>query len=493
MEGSIKSYTKFPLIHTYNTPDVYNVKISNTLSSINFTGNDNSNSLKKQLRYIINLGDQIATLEDDCFNDCINLISCNASNNITYIGDRAFKNCRNLTYFSNINDNNSEKQTLKYIGESAFENCNSLISVSLKIDGTLWDSSLGSKFMVSAFANCENLMSVIYEQNSSPFMNDCTFANCPKLKYVELYGYSTIASRVFMNCTGLERIDFPSSWKNGFGTQFFSGCTSLTSINISSVTDSGNNYNFNVASKVFEYCDNLSTITFPPILTSMNSFSNMAFLNSNFKEIKFLGLSKTDTNIRKITETNALGLAKPCNFIFMDNSNYMFTPGMNEIEISPDFKYFYTSASQTNFNVGNGIWYMNFENARNFALQNNYVLLIFFSGGSGCGPCQTAKSGFFNTDILYKGTIEKNNLLLLYLDPEHNNAEYEKCKKYISVEKRIAINSRFPIFYMEYTDTYNNQKYTYKRINDSYGAGKTLKATGESMLDFINTTINNWI
>lgn len=485
----IKKYSKFPISYNYDTQKIYNVKMSNTISSINLVGNNESNALKQQLRYVMKLGDNITQIDNNCFNNCKNLISCNMNDFVDYIGDNAFKDCDNLQYVS-VLDGNSSKSTLKYIGKCAFENCNSLKSVSLKIDGTLWDSELGSSFMVSSFANCENLESVIYEPGSSPFMNDCTFINCHNLKHVQLTSYSTIAARAFMNCTGLENINFPPTWKNGLGEQFFSGCTSLKNVNISTVVDPGHGYTFNVQSKVFENCNNLTSITFPPILTSLNSFSNTSFLYSNFKEVKFLGLSKNTDVINRITQTNAFGLNKACTFIFKDNSPYMFSPNGN-IEISPDYQYFYKSTTN-NFTIGNGVWYTNFEAAQKYAYDNEYAFLIFYSGGSGCGPCQTAKNTLFNVNTLYNGLcLLQKPVLLIYLDPEVNNVEYTKCTNYFKNEKNIIIANQYPIFYMEYKDQFNNEYNTYKRMNDDIGNGIRL-TDGNTMLQLINNMCENW-
>ena len=144
---------------------------------------------------------------------------------ITGIGKRAFYNCSNLSSVE-IPD------TVTYIGPGAFRNC-SLTSVDIPASV----ETLGS----SAFNGCTNLKSATLHD-----------------------GLKTIDSSTFTNCTSLESIIIPDSVTK-LGDQAFYKCSSLKELSfplhlnaVQTVTEKSTGESFHV----FEYCDNITTITF---------------------------------------------------------------------------------------------------------------------------------------------------------------------------------------------------------------------------------------
>lgn len=100
-------------------------------------------------------------------------------------------------------------KTLKYLNNSMFENCTSLEEVVLP--ATLLNPKNASSLSV--------------------------FAGCTSLRRVTILSTNmqTLPSKMFLNCTNLEEVILPSSIttiEGGSGSGVFSGCTSLTTINL---------------------------------------------------------------------------------------------------------------------------------------------------------------------------------------------------------------------------------------------------------------------
>ena len=159
--------------------------------------------------------------------------------NVTSIGDGAFKDCTSLT---SVTIGNSVTR----IGSSAFCNCTSLASIEIPNSVT----SIGDY----AFSGCSGLTNPVYIAH--------VFAYLPT-SYVGAYtipdGIELIAGGAFMGCTGLTSVTIPNSVIS-IGESAFESCSSLISVAIpSGVTTINDN--------VFWQCTSLSSISLPNTIT----------------------------------------------------------------------------------------------------------------------------------------------------------------------------------------------------------------------------------
>lgn len=162
-----------------------------------------------------------------------NIISCNSmfySSPITYIGEKAFANCDNLTTVFDLTYNNSSHQPLPLltrVEDGIFENDINLLVIdfafnyigssntySLKYLYT--DESLGLKTVGdNVFKNCKRLrlaFEPFYQQAGLISVGDSLFEGCEDLISVEM---------CFYRCYSLEKI----------GDNIFKGCTKVRNCN----------------------------------------------------------------------------------------------------------------------------------------------------------------------------------------------------------------------------------------------------------------------
>ena len=153
------------------------------------------------------------------------------------IGDKAFFNCKGLTF---INIPNS----VTSIGASAFYSCSSLTTITIPNSVT----SIGA----SAFSHCTGLTSIIIP-NSVTSIESGAFYGCSSLVSVTIPNCVTsIGNSAFYGCSSLVSVTIPNSVTTiGRGT--FSGCSSLTSVTI------GNGV-IHIATGAFAKCPELKDV-----------------------------------------------------------------------------------------------------------------------------------------------------------------------------------------------------------------------------------------
>ena len=136
--------------------------------------------------------------------------------NVTSIGDGAFKDCRSITSIV-IPDN------IISIGASAFSGCRSLTSITIPNSVT----SVGR----SAFFGCTGLTSITISERITN-LSDNMFDGCSGLTSITIpNGVTTIGERTFQKCTGLTSVAIPDS-VTSMGIAAFSDCKGLTSVTI---------------------------------------------------------------------------------------------------------------------------------------------------------------------------------------------------------------------------------------------------------------------
>ena len=243
-------------------------------------------------------------------------------------GDKAFQNCSELKFaltgdISTIGANafqNSGVTSLNIngmvggtvvIGNSAFADCENLTSATI-------NSQDAKKFSVGTgvFTNCPNLTTAVYD---GPIVTASMFKNCPKLKDIKILA-DVFNANAFENCTSLQSvlnkndgtliiakeingsafrgctslINSSADEKTIFkGNQQYSGCTSLKTANVSTLTPgmfedctSLNNVKTtnvkSVPAGTFQNCTSLESFSF----ANIESIGNAAFANTGLKAIE---------------------------------------------------------------------------------------------------------------------------------------------------------------------------------------------------------------
>jgi hypothetical protein len=230
---------------------------------------DNGNYNRDQPLLSVVVGNNITSINDRTFYDCVNLTSVTLGNKVKNIGAEAFANCRALT---SVNIPNS---TIT-IGRSAFGNCEGLTSISIPESLT----SIGNQ----AFWGCNNISSLKVEKENTVYdsRNNCN-AIIITSENTLIFGCKTstipngvtsIGEYAFFSCKGLTEITIPNS-VTSIGTRAFDSCTNLTSISLpSSLTKIGGS--------AFRDCSSLSSITIPNNVTSIGreAFRNCVNLST---------------------------------------------------------------------------------------------------------------------------------------------------------------------------------------------------------------------
>ena len=243
------------------------------------------------ITYTVSLIDQFA------FSDCDSLTSITLPNTITEIGMYAFDGCTHLTSISLPN-------SLQNIESSAFYMCYSLVSINIPSSVTNITST--------AFVECTRLTSINVDTSNPNYTSSNgvlydktmdTLICCPGGTtgvFTIPSSVSVLAYAAFRTCIQLTSIIFPNSITN-ISPDAFIGSWSLTSL----VVDSSNpNYSTlngvlynkplsililyphqgpstfvvpnsvkSIAYYAFNYCDNLTSITFPNTLDSISSWA----------------------------------------------------------------------------------------------------------------------------------------------------------------------------------------------------------------------------
>ena len=201
----------------------------------------------------INIPDTVTSIEDYAFSECNSLKNINIPNGVTRIGDRTFFNCNSL---KNINIPNGVTR----IGDSAFFNCNSLISITIPSSVI----AIGMNPFCGCHANLKNESKAFIYEHNILFNRDKTVIISYRAKeanYVIPDSVTGIGDGAFSGCDSLTSINIPDS-VTSIGWWAFSGCDSLTSINIpDSVTTIGN--------RAFSGCKSLKSINIPNSVTSI--------------------------------------------------------------------------------------------------------------------------------------------------------------------------------------------------------------------------------
>lgn len=238
----------------------------------------------------VSIPDGITTISDEIFSGCINLTIINIPENVTAIGAKAFSGCTSLTTIS-------IPKGVTVISHEAFSECTSLKSISIPKGVT----SIG----YMAFFN-SGLTSIDIPENVI-LIGQSVFSDCKNLVDVKISSVkTTIESQAFKDCANLKNIWLPEIMNDiSIGRKAFSGCTSLTRIEIPQGLTA-------IAMNVFENCTSLTEVIIP---NSVTRIGESAFMGcSNLKNItipenmiEIQGLAFYDTGLTSAIFLNTSG------------------------------------------------------------------------------------------------------------------------------------------------------------------------------------------
>ena len=218
------------------------------------------------------------------FKGCTNVKTINLPGDIITIGDYAFAGCKKLS----VVDISKESTMLKTIGKEAFADCRQLKYVPLL--STI--ESIGA----GALKGCDGLTSLeLPFLGATPALDDAeeTVAYIfggpmpASVKELSLLDASMkeLPESTFANCSGVNVITIPSGIKV-IGSYAFKGCSSLTSVVLSGISNKDGGADLSsmniIGESAFEGCSSLSSVK---LNEKLESIAPLAFANSGLTKI----------------------------------------------------------------------------------------------------------------------------------------------------------------------------------------------------------------
>jgi len=185
---------------------------------------------------------KIELIDYNAFYGCSNLMKIELPNSLIELGSQAFSNCTNLRTVKLGNK-------LTKIGGSAFRECSDLTAI------TIPDSVTVIEYY--AFYNCDSLAEVnISEKSKLTSIETNVFYSCGALGEIYIPAQVTEISGYAFQYSGISTLKFATGSKiEKIGSWAFAGCDNLTSVTIpKSITSIDQN--------CFYECENLSTLKF---------------------------------------------------------------------------------------------------------------------------------------------------------------------------------------------------------------------------------------
>lgn len=271
--------------------------------------------------------DGLTYIEDNAFQNCINLNSINLPNSVLRIGGTAgavFGGCTSLTSivlptglqsipqytFSGCTKLKtvSVNSSLKGVGDYAFSGCEALGSIDL--------SNGVSEIGEYAFNNCSSMKSIKFPSEGLTKIGSYCFQNCTSLEsiavpgsvktignyfcqgciglkeaVIELGSNRWVGENYFLDCTGLTNATI--SWYEELPGSLFKGCTSLKTVVLNNTKQ--------ISSSVFEGCTALESVSIPNTVKTIGlyAFKNCSALENliipssvtQIKDEAFMGCS----------------------------------------------------------------------------------------------------------------------------------------------------------------------------------------------------------
>ena len=218
----------------------------------------------------VNLPSGLTSIGDDAFCNCEKLVLSAFPDNLKNVGARAFLNCGSITV-------NCSPSPLSFIGEQAFANCKSITGFTLSDNANLGEGvfkgctalstmniSMLKNIPNSLFENCTALSSVTTPADLASVGNRAFF-NCSKLESIAMPDVASLGEEAFYGCSNLKEVNMPKVAYLPQNT--FNGCSALNTANILSCSV--------IADSAFKDCAALQSIQIHP--ERIESIGNKAF------------------------------------------------------------------------------------------------------------------------------------------------------------------------------------------------------------------------
>lgn len=224
--NSITLYAKFDLISTpglykngecIKTWDELKAEYPNAFETEGIISASSFSSYLTSLSGDLVIDEEITTIDDVAFHNCLGLTSITIPNGITSIGGAAFKGCSNLSI---INIPNS----LVSIGRDAFENCDSLVSVYFNGQIEDWCKvSFSSEYFVSNVKPMSCFQNFYYKNGKE--WKELT----KESELVIPDNVTSLGDYIFSGCSNITNLTLGNSIKSiGFAT--FGDCFNITNV-----------------------------------------------------------------------------------------------------------------------------------------------------------------------------------------------------------------------------------------------------------------------
>lgn len=294
----------------------------------------------------INFSESLNTISADAFYNCSKLTSVNLPRSVEYINSRAFAN----SGVESLTINGEVKQ----IGESAFNGCKNLKNV-----------DLGKTIMIysQAFANCENLTSIVLPSTLAHLKNTNIFINCTKLNEVTMpNNFIEVDSSIFKNTAFYNNHQNYSNGlliKNGYllnaeqdfikETVSLPSKTKVIASNVFSYNNQIRTINLNeglevISQNAFKSDRNLSNITLPTtlkilggdslydtqVLSSLKYENNCKYLNNWLVEFNN---NVEENDITVVVKEGTIGI------VSMKLFNFMTQDSITNVDFPSTLKY----------------------------------------------------------------------------------------------------------------------------------------------------------
>lgn len=218
--------------------------------------------------YAVLIGDNVdvEAIPNELFanNTCLRYVYIGKK--ITEIGNKAFKDCKNLSTVTGFDN-------VATIGQEAFSGCASLVEIPIRSTYQAL-TTIGS----SAFLGCASLTSITLNDNITTIPASA-FSLCKSLSEVNGgISVETIGSSAFNGCgklISLGNIGTSLTELAAGGYQFY-GCESLSSVNLGETITT-------ISNSAFKGCKSLTSIEIPTTVTAIKS---SAFANTGITDIE---------------------------------------------------------------------------------------------------------------------------------------------------------------------------------------------------------------
>ena len=204
----------------------------------------------------VTIPNSVTSIGDYAFYQCSGLTSVTIPNSVTSIGYEAFRGCSGLT---EVNFNATNCTSMGDSSNPVFKNCTSLSTLNI--------GDNVQNIPSYAFYECSSLKSVNIG-NSVTSIRERAFDGCSGLTSITIPSSMTsIGIYAFCDCSGLREVNFNATNCTSMGSYtcpVFSGCSSLTTLNI------GDNVE-NIPNSAFMWCFSLTSVTIGNSVTSIGS------------------------------------------------------------------------------------------------------------------------------------------------------------------------------------------------------------------------------